>query len=332
MSAIAAGALDAVTEEAIDWLVLMRSGEATAADRQALEDWLVRSSAHQRAWSHLAGTVDAAFAPARRVNQRHPGQADTLSAALAGSAVRSGRRRRLLQGALAIGGVGVTTGLLADRLVPVGDLLSDWRTATGERRSFMLADGSSLLLNARSAADGATTSRQREVRLRRGEAIVDAAAVAGPFLLVGAHGHLAVGSGRAARFLLRQEEERSLAVALRDSLTLASASGLDRVLRAGEAAWFGPAGIERAPGLAATAAAWQRGQLEVHDRPLGDVIAALRPYRRGFIRISPEAARLRVYGSYPLDDTDRALLTIGETLPLVVHRHSGGWLVRIDVA
>lgn len=332
MSTTAGNRLDYATEAAIDWLVLMRSGAATATERRELEEWLARSPDHQRAWLGLAGRVDAAFAPAREVNQRHPGQADALASALVGSAAWSRRRRRLLQGALAVGGMGVATGLLIDRQIPLGDLLSDWQTGTGERRDIELADGSRLLLNARSAADSAMTDAHRGLRLWRGEVIVDAVAGARPFVLAGAHGSLWVEARQPARILLRQEEERSLAVAWRNPITLASVGGRNRLLQPGEAAWFGPGGIAPAPDMATTAAAWQRGQLEVHDRPLGEVVAALRPYRLGFIRISREAARLRVYGSYPLDDTDQALRVIGETLPLVVHRHSGGWLVRISLA
>ncbi|MNY74104.1 fec operon regulator FecR [compost metagenome] len=70
----------------------------------------------------------------------------------------------------------------------------------------------------------------------------------------------------------------------------------------------------------------------MQDRPLGEVIAALRAYRTGFVRISPEAAALKVYGSYPLDDSAAALASIAETLPVAVHVHPGGWLVRIELA
>lgn len=332
MSAATGASLDATTEEAIDWLVLMRSGEATAQDRRELDGWLLRSLAHRRAWQSLIGSVDAAFSSVREINERHPGQASILAATIIGSAARSARRRRMLRGALAVGGVGFLAGLVAERQTPLEDLLADWRTGTGERRAFQLADGSSLLLNARSAADGAITPARRGISLRHGEAIVETAAQARPFLLTGVHGSLLAGAHVGARFLLRQQNERSLAVALENAIELAPSDGPRRVLQAGEGTWFGPGGLVPAPEVAPTAALWQHGQLEVHNQSLGEVIAALRPYRRGFLRISPEAARLRVYGSYPLDDTDRALQVIAETLPVAVRTHPGGWLVRIDVA
>jgi transmembrane sensor len=70
--------------------------------------------------------------------------------------------------------------------------------------------------------------------------------------------------------------------------------------------------------------------LEAHDQPLGEVVEALRAYRTGFIRISSQAAALRVYGSYALDDGERALAALAETLPISVRVFQRGWLVMID--
>jgi transmembrane sensor len=60
------------------------------------------------------------------------------------------------------------------------------------------------------------------------------------------------------------------------------------------------------------------------------VVDALRPYRRGIIRITPAAARLRVLGAFPLDDTSRALESLRQTLPIDVSS-LGGWFVSIDL-
>lgn len=327
---------DTATDDAIGWMVLLRSGEATAAERSAFDDWLRRDTRHHAAWQRLAGPVDGAFAAARALNRRAPGQADALANALADSAAQATRRRSMLRGALAVGGIGLGTALVAQRFVPLQDTLADLRTGTSERRRFTLEDGSTLLLNARSAVDVAFANGQRRVHLRHGELIADVRPDAqAPFTVQCRHGEvLAMPADNQSntRFLVRQEEDRSLVAALNNRVELVSGIWPRRHLNPGEAAWFGPAGVEPSPAAATTAAAWQGGQVTVYDQPLGDVIAALRPYRRGFVRISPQAAALRVYGSYPLDDTDRALATIGETLPVAVHVHPGGWLVRIDVA
>ncbi|MNV69847.1 fec operon regulator FecR [compost metagenome] len=90
-------------------------------------------------------------------------------------------------------------------------------------------------------------------------------------------------------------------------------------------------GVQRLSIPAQTAAAWEQGQIQLHDQPLGDLILALRPYRRGYVRISPAAARQRVYGAYSLDDTDRTLAIVAETLPVRVRRYGAGALVIIDM-
>ena len=70
---------------------------------------------------------------------------------------------------------------------------------------------------------------------------------------------------------------------------------------------------------------WEDGLLEVHDQPLGEIIEALRPYRRGVLRISNDAAALRVSGVFPLDNSDQALRSLQEVLPIKVEQHFNWW-------
>lgn len=325
---------DAVTDAAIGWLVQLRSGEATAADRAAFDAWLARDARHRQAWERLAGPVDGAFGIARAAAARVPAQADAVAAALARVAAQNRQRRRVLRGALALAGVGASTALVAERFVPLEHLLADHSTGTGARASFALADGSSLLLNARSAADSTVDAEGRLLRLRNGACIATVQADAlRPFEAQCRDGSVQVAAGTSARFLLRQDATRSLAVALQGRIALASADdAAHALLVAGEASWLTPAALAPAPETVAGATGWQQGRFIADDQPLGDVVDALRAYRPGVLRMSPQAARLRVYGSYPLDDSDRALAILADTLPVVVHRHSGGWLVRIEAA
>ncbi|MDT4829116.1 hypothetical protein FQZ97_625300 [compost metagenome] len=61
------------------------------------------------------------------------------------------------------------------------------------------------------------------------------------------------------------------------------------------------------------------------------MVEALRPYHRGLIRVAPAVRPLRVQGVYPLDDPERALTALAETLPIRVS-HYGPWLTLIDAA
>ncbi len=317
-------------QAAIGWMVELRSGEATAAEHQAFAAWLAADPAHREAWQRLAGAVGQAFGDPSAVR---PGAADAVNGALDLASTRATQRRRLLRGALGFAGVGLGTAWTGRHAGLLPDWSADLHTATAERRSHTLSDGSTLLLDARSSADVAFTATERGVRLREGQLIASVQAQPGgaaPFVV-----HTAQGSVRAldTRFMVRQAAGRSLAVVLEHSVEVATASGLQRhVLHAGDAVWFDAARIEAVPPDAGALAAadWQRGLLVAQDLPLADVVQALRPYRHGFIRIAPDAARLRVSGSYPLADTDASLQALAETLPIDVHVYTGGWLVRIE--
>jgi len=57
-----------------------------------------------------------------------------------------------------------------------------------------------------------------------------------------------------------------------------------------------------------------------------DVVSALRPYRKGVIRLEPVIAQLRVSGAFPLDDTDHALTALAASLPIAVTRVTPYWV------
>ena len=64
--------------------------------------------------------------------------------------------------------------------------------------------------------------------------------------------------------------------------------------------------------------AWTRGLLLAEDIALHELIAELSRYRRGHITLADEIANLKVYGAFPLRDTDRALNMLGATLPIEI--------------
>ncbi|CAN7383728.1 FecR domain-containing protein [Pseudorhodoferax sp. LjRoot39] len=313
-------------QAAIAWMVELRSGEAGAAERAAFDLWLAADPAHAQAWQRLTCAVGQAFAD---VPARASGAADAVGHALALSAQRVARRRRVLRGALGVAGVSLAAGWAGREAGLLPDWQADLHTATGERRRHVLADGSQLLLDARSSVDLRFSAAERAIHLRRGQLIASVQPGPAPFVVHTAQGRVqALGT----RFMVRQAEGRSLAVVLEHSVELATRDGQQRqLLRAGEAAWIAADGIAPLPAdaWAEGAADWQRGRLVAQDQPLSEVVLALRAYRRGLLQVSAEAARLRVSGHYPLDDTDASLQLLAETLPIDVRVYRGGWLVRI---
>lgn len=320
-------------DAALGWLVILRSGEATQEDRDEHSVWLQAHPSHAQAWSRLTDAVDRPLGKVR-VHYPQAGQADLLSQTLSRAQAAGRGRRQWLKGALSVAGVGSLVALaLAERNMPVTQLLADHVTGTGVRRALTLPDGSVLQMNARTAVDVLYSNGLRLVILREGELIVDVAPADGgtvarpPFVIRTAQGSIrALGT----RIAVRQDSGSTRVAMLQHRVVLLPQDGRQETLDEGETARMTEQGVERLPMPALTAAAWEQGVVQLHDQPLGELIAALRPYRRGYVRISPAAARQRVYGTYPLDDTDRTLAIVADTLPVRVRRYAGGMMVVID--
>lgn len=310
--------LPADLESAVDWMVLLSSGSVTAADRARFEQWRLADPRHRAAWEKVNAAVKDSFAALGGGEQR-------LAAGRA--LLTPPARRRMLRNALGLALAAGGLAALVDRQTPLRTLAADLRTGTGERRAYTLPDGSELTLNARSAVDLDFSAGERRVRLKAGAVYVRVAPdAARPFIVATAEGEVqALGTV----FSVAREEEACV-VSVVEHLVEVRAVGQRRVLRAGEGLRFDARGLGTPDAVLADAAAWQSGMLVVHDESLGAVVQALRPYRRGIIRITPAAARLRVLGAFPLDDTGRTLESLRQTLPIEVTSLSG-WFVSIDL-
>ncbi|WP_437881133.1 FecR domain-containing protein [Pseudomonas sp. LRF_L74] len=317
---------DRFNAEAVDWLLRLENATDKQAIQQAFEQWLASGVQQQAAWQRVNGLLSAPLADLQGIEQLQPGHTRMASRALIAGPQLS--RRSMMGKGLALVLLGAGGLALANRAAPLGDLLADRRTSTGERRRFTLADGSQLSLNARSAVDLRFDGQQRVVVLRAGELQVDVAAdVNRPFIVMTREGQVrALGT----RFTVIQEAGSSLVVVQQHSVLMTPEMGAALRVESGQALRFDRQGGTFVEPSLRTCVDWLEGRIEMRDEPLGDLIAALRPYRTGLLRVSPEAARIRVYGTFPLDDVDRTLRSLAETLPIRVET-MGFWLTRIDV-
>lgn len=307
------------TEAAVDWMVLLRSGSATAADRGAFAAWRDADASHAEAWTRLQSAI--------------PGLAPAADGAAA-AARRNARDvlllppRRIVLKSLA--GVGVLLGIggtAANRLVPVGQLTADVYTGTAERKQIALPDHSLLNLNARSAVDVDFSADRRLVRLRTGSVVVRVTPDPGRPFSVQTDDGLVTALG--TQFLVRRDAQSTRVVVLEHEVAVLTARGERLVLQAGEGADFDAAHIQRTDVSQATGAEWMNGHLLVNRQPLSYVIGELQRYRRGVLRVSPAAAGIPVQGGFPLDDVDASLAGLADTLPITI-RDFGGWLTLID--
>ncbi|WP_145004858.1 FecR domain-containing protein [Pseudomonas oryzihabitans] len=303
-------------EEAAEWLLVLRFDEADEGQRQAFERWRAQSEAHRAAWAR-AERVMGTFASV-------PAALGQQTVRLAGERTLSRRRTLRLLTALL---VGVPAGWLARHNLPLDAGGAEVATATGERRTLVLADGSQVVLNTATALEVQFGERLRRLRLRCGEVLVtthaDPVAPRRPFVIDTAQGEVeALGT----RFSVRQEDALCRVAVFAHTVELRPQQGAAVRLAAGQQAWFDRHGVQRIASVDEDASLWTRGMLVVHDRPLAEVLAELGRYRPGLLRCDPAVAGVRVSGALALDDTDQALLALERTLPIRVTRRTRWWI------
>lgn len=286
-------------EEALAWFV---RNQGQDAPDPAFEAWCAVDPAHEAAYARVSALwgSDAFGAAARRLKRPARPVAAAIVLPLA-----------LL---LTMGGLkatGVTPSLPADHVTRVGDVA----TTT-------LDDGTRLTLDTATAVDVDFDAGERVLRLRRGRVFVAVAADARPFRIVADGADIRdIGTSFSVR-----EADGGARVAVRDGIVDVRATGHDKVQRL-TAGLRG--GVSREGLLPITAAdsyedfGWTRDRLYFHDRPLGEVVAELRRYYRGWIVVGDEAiANQRISGGLRLDDPASAMAELAKL--------SGGKLTRVS--
>ncbi len=306
---------------AVDWLVHREASEPSAADREAFQHWLDQDASHRGAWERVNSALAAPLQTIRTLQPQTEGQ--PVNAAL--QTLFKTRRRRVLRGALGVAGVTAASAFVAHRWAPLGQVMADLRTRTGERRAFTLADGTTVLLDARSAVNVRYVADVPSLQHKAG-ALIATRAFTGPAPLSihTRHGQAQMDAGR---LMSRVHADRTDLVALEGLLHFQPLGLAQSRLRTGEGASFSGGTLERLQGNVVDRAAWQQGMLAVDDWPLGDVVNAIQAYYPGFIRVAPSVSGLRVFGIFQLD-VQLLLETLAQTLPVQIRRL--GPLVSID--
>ncbi|MGA7540065.1 MAG: FecR domain-containing protein [Steroidobacteraceae bacterium] len=181
---------DQISQEAAQWLVELRTGDADPAARRDFDAWLRASPEHIRAFIEMAalwhdgGAVDprceldveAIIARAERepdvieLTPPEPAPPDRVAHRAAGT-VR-GSRVRAAGWAVAAGllVVGLATALLLRPAPPIPRI---YATGVGARRSIVLPDGSKVLLDSKSRLRVSYTAATRNVELLQGQALFE---------------------------------------------------------------------------------------------------------------------------------------------------------------
>ena len=311
MNAVSASVLDA----AIAWQLCLGSGETDAEQEREFAFWLAAHPEHRRVWQQLQGLdgqlAAASAGPVRQALLQHPRR---RSLKRMGGTVLS----LVFAGALLLG--------LLGQQRPLSDYLADERTARGEQRELWLADRSQVRLNSASALDIDFSGSERLLHLHSGEILVQTARGSDtrPFVVVTEQGRLrALGT----RFLVRREGDHTRLTVLESAVAAqpAEASGT-RIIEAGQQVLMQRRRLGVSQVAPPAADAWSRGMLVVESQRLGDLLATLGEYRKGYLGVDPSIADLRISGSFPLHDSDLALAALPPSLPVRIERLSDWWV------
>ncbi|MCD4863860.1 FecR domain-containing protein [Pseudomonas benzopyrenica] len=292
--------------EAAGWLALLESGAAGEREHQQLQEWRQAHAEHERAWQ-------AALA----LQQRFAAVPSRLAMASLQPADRG--RRTAMRQLLGLAVV-VPTGWWLTQTLPLDAWTADLSTATGERRTLTLADGSLLQLNTATAVD--LDPARRRLTLVQGELSLQVPS-AEAMTLDTRFGVLTV---RQAEVCVHQHDEGCDVRVVSGSVGVRPLKGLGLELGKGQQLRLSALGIGAIEPFSATLLSWRQGVLIAQDQPLGEFLEEFSRYRLGLLRWDPAVANLRVTGSFQLADTDRVLTLLAATLPLEVHWRTRFWV------
>lgn len=310
-------------EEAADWLIRMSESELSDTERAEWECWKVSTPERSRAWSR-----------AQLLQTKLGG----LPPSLAMSALDrpSSPERRAALGKLAMILAILPAGWGSWKLADSQQWSADYHTAVGQQRELTLADGSKITLNTDTAIDVLFDANQRLIHLREGEILVqtapDISPMARPFLVSTRQGRMqALGT----RFTVRELQPRTHLVVLEGAVKVELAENRQStplIVNAGQRTDFSSHTFGQLSVADRYVGAWTQGMLMADKMRLADFVAELTRYRRGFVRLDPALADLRISGAYPISDSQRTLNMLAQTYPILVSGHLNGYWVMLSPA
>lgn len=298
---------------AAQWFALLCDENVTEHQRQQWQAWHQQNEDHRWAWQRVEALQSQLQGVPGKFSYRTLDQAGRQSTL---------DRRTLLKSLLLLLGVG---GSWLGFQSPLGrELRADYRTATGEIKPIVLSDGSQLVLNTASAVDVRYSAEKRLILLHSGEISLITGRDDRPFWVESRQGAMrALGT----HFLVRENDDQTQLTVLEHAVEaqLADFPQEKRRINAGEQISFSAAafGQQQAAG---NGDSWTRGVLSVSQWRLDQVLAELARYRHGRLDCDPAIAGLRVSGSFPLREPDRALLLLSQTLPIRLQSFTRYWL------
>lgn len=303
--------------EAAQWLALIDSGDTRETDLAGLEQWRSQSAVHETAWQQ-----------ALRLRERFTGLPASLAMATLDRPDQS--RRTALGQILGLAAL-VPTAWWVSHELPLEAWTADLRTDVGERRVVTFNDGTTVQLNTDSAVDLDTVNHK--VWLRRGEISVTTPGLQ-PLTLQVPSGQVSLGGATLGpgQVCVRLIESGCQVAVVQGRADVQPSGGSRLRLNAGQQADLVASGIRNVGFFEAWRLGWRDGVLRLDDQRLGDLLVEVSRYRPGVLRWDPALDRLRVTGTFRLDDTDQVLTLLAASLPVQVVARTRYWITLVPRA
>ena len=332
-------------QEAIEWLVLLRSGEIEETDTHAFAEWLSQDAAHAQAFAKAEDLLNDAAVAAQsskvvtqdsnvvfRNRSNLTSELDKPSPRLP---MLSHYRWLSLPMSLAVIWLVAVVLFLPAQSHWLGDFFSDYRTRTGELRNIQLSDGSRVLLDTNTAISVNYDHALRQITLHHGQAqFIVAKDSQRPFQV--ASGDLTIralgtifeiyhpGSGEQTVTV----REHAVTATLNDKSAQSQAMPVE--VKTGQRLSYDDQSHTMHTEIVnlAQAGAWRQSKLFINDRPLTVLVDQLNRYRTGRIYIAdPELKKLRITGAFSLAHPDDTLDKVSKALGLQETQFGPWWVV-----
>ena len=331
-----------IPEQATRWWDVLRSGEASAAEKREFASWVIQVPEHVEATLRMARVHKALSRPGVRWPDTTP---ETLireaKAASEEVIFPLARLREAPPAPRRPPGMRIAFGVAAALLLAVcvtwlGLVRPEqFQTEVGEQRSVMLADGSRITLNTASRVDVRFSRDRRLVELDEGEAIFDVARDAQrPFdVRVGGVVVRAVGT----RFNIDRRAARTVVTVMEGHVSVRAGGARvtqSRELYVGDQVVIGDAGpgqVRKGTDLTEVTA-WTQRELVFRRRSLGEIAEEFNRYNLARLEIrSPTLQRREVTGIFRTDDLASFVAILARSPGVkVADDGMGGYVVTFD--
>lgn len=311
-------------DEALQWMLRIKAGDATDSDLAALQAWRDASPAHEEAYLQALRLWRNVMVASRELAE------DERARATVGRLQSRPLNRRLV-----LGGAMAATAAAACYLVvrpPLGlwpslaELTADYRTGKGEQRAVQLAGHVAVEMNTDTSFAVRALPNLIEVRFVSGEAAFSKDADEGQALRVVAGSGEVVASD--AKFEIRCLDGKVDVTCLAGSVQVQCGAGTT-TLQAGQQIAYTAQGLAMPhPADREKATAWQSGLLIFRDSPLSNVVAEINRYRPGrIILVNPSLGARVVNATFHIDHLDDFVAQVQQLFGADVRRLPAGILL-----